>query len=158
MISNNLLPKSTSTNKTNSRVLPKRSTSLFLRLGAILVLAGLLVTGFYSSSSASRSVAANTKGSSTVAQKAAPASPQTIKLTERLQPVSKNAFSPVLLAPPIGEMIETFAGGCTTPKSSFVIGDVVCVKLTGFAVSSSNGRRTRGLKPASTQNRDSRPR
>jgi len=137
MISNNLLPKSTSTNKTNSRVLPKRSTSLFLRLGAILVLAGLLVTGFYSSSSASRSGKANTKGSSEVAQIAAPASPQTLKAAERLLPVSKEAFSPLLLpAPPIGETIDTFAAGCTTPQSSFVIGDTVCVKLTGFPTSS----------------------
>ncbi len=133
MTSKNLPPKFTSPNKTNSRVLPKRSTTLFLRLGAIMLLAGFLVSGFYSSSSASRSGKASTKGSSRVAQKTAPASQQSVKLAERMQPVAKNAFSPVLLpAPPIGEAIDTFAADCTTPKSSFVIGDTVCVKLTGF--------------------------
>jgi hypothetical protein len=133
MTSKNLPPKFTSTNKTNSRVLPKRSTSLFLRLGALMLLAGCLVSGFYSSSSASRSGKASTKGSSRVAQKTAPASPQSVKLAERMQPVAKNAFNAVLLpAPPIGEAIDTFAADCTTPKSSFVIGATVCVKLTGF--------------------------
>ena len=136
MTSKNLPSKFTATNKINSRALPKRSISLFLRLGAILVVAGFLVTGFYSSSSASRSGKANTKGSSKVAQKAAPPSAQAIKLAERIQPVAKNAFNPVLLpAPPIGETIDTFAADCTTPKSSFVIGDTVCVKLTGFPIS-----------------------
>jgi uncharacterized repeat protein (TIGR01451 family) len=142
MISNNLPPKSTSTNKINSRVPSRRSKSLFLRLGAILVFAGLLVSGFYSSSSASRSGQTNKNGSSEVAQKAAPARPQTIKLAERMQAVSKNAFSAVLLpAPPIGETVETFAADCTTPKSSFVIGDTVCVKLTGFPIGSAFPRR-----------------
>ena len=131
MTSNTLPPNSTSTRKTNSVVFYKRWTSL-VRLGAILLFAVFLVSGFYSTSSASRSGQANKKGSSKVAQKAAPASPQTLKVAERMQPVSKMAFSPVLLPAPIGETIETFAAGCTTPKSSFEIGDTVCVSLTGF--------------------------
>ena len=122
-----------------NRTPPRR---LILRCGAILVLVGLALSGFYSTSSASRSGQTTNNGSLEVVQKAAPASPQTLKLAERMQPVSKEVFSPLLLpAPPIGETVDTFDSDCTTPKTSFAVGETVCVKVSGFPIGSLFPRR-----------------
>ena len=112
------------------------SLRLSLRIGAILILAAFVASGIYSSSSASQSGETNKNGSAQVAQNAAAALPQTLKLAERLEPFSKARFSPVLLPvpPPAGETIETFATDCMTPKSSFAVGDTVCVQVSGVPV------------------------
>jgi uncharacterized repeat protein (TIGR01451 family) len=136
-------PLKSETGNFNSVSRKNRMTSrrLILRCGAILVLAGLALSGFYSTSSASRSGRKNKSGSSEVVQQAAPHSPQTPKVAERLQPVLKKAFSPLLLPAPPSETVETFDSTCTTPKTSFAVGETVCVKVSGFPIGSSFPRR-----------------
>ena len=52
--------------------------------------------------------------------------------TERLEVNTPQLFSALLpQAPPAPETIETFASDCTTPKTSFNFGDVVCAKVSG---------------------------
>ena len=119
------------------------SIGLRLRVGAILVLAGLLASSFYSASSASQSGQANKNWSAQVAQSAAATLPRSLKLAERLEPVSRERFSPAFLPvpPPAGPTVETFAAGCTTPQTSFAVGDGICVKVTGFPTGSFFPRR-----------------
>ncbi|MGH9872783.1 MAG: HYR domain-containing protein [Pyrinomonadaceae bacterium] len=123
---------------TGIQIVRRSRKGFLLRLGAFLILSGLLVSSFYSSSSASKSEPASKIRASEVAQNATPALPGTLGIAERMVPVHKTEFNPVLMPfpPPVGETIETFAADCTTPKSSFVIGDTVCVKLTGFPTGS----------------------
>jgi hypothetical protein len=137
------LPNSNSFHLDNTaRIIQRSSADILLRLGAIMILAGLLISSFYSSSSASKSAPAKANSASSVAENALPSSAGILSLTERSLPAAKMAFNPVLMpAPPIGETIETFAGDCTTPKTSFAVGDTVCVKLTGFPVGSFFARR-----------------
>ena len=119
-----------------ARIIQRSSAGVLLRLGAFIILGGLLASSFYSPSSASHSQSAPTNKNRTSqgSKNSLSVVANTLKIAEPMLPAAKMAFNPVLMpAPPIGETIDTFAAGCTIPKSSFVIGDTVCVKLTGFA-------------------------
>ncbi len=133
----NLPPQLSSAHlSTGIRVIQKSSRSLPPRLGLILILAGLLLSGVYSSSSASRSSQTNKKGSSDVALNKALATTGSLGMAERKLPASRPAFNPVPMPlPPVGETIEVFAAGCTTPQTNFVVGDTVCVKVSGVPLS-----------------------
>src|SRR2546425_77000 len=102
----------------------------FLLIGVFLLLAAVLAGSFYSAESSSLG-----RGSS----EAVP--------SERLAKVSPGAtanfgfaspsslFEPLLPLPQsTSESISTFADDCTTPKSDFFLGDVVCAKATGVPV------------------------
>jgi uncharacterized repeat protein (TIGR01451 family) len=63
-------------------------------------------------------------------------------LGKGILPAPKMVSNPVLLPLPTGgETIETFASDCTTPKSSFEVGETVCVKVSGVPVGSFFARR-----------------
>ncbi len=140
MTPNNLPPKSNSARLDNlTRLIKNRSAGFFLRAIAVVILAGLAAGSFYSSSSASQLKPTNKNSASEVVQNALPSPPRTLSMAGRILPVSKVAFNPVLMPVPTGgETIATFAGGgsCTTPKTSFVVGDSICVKVTGFPTGS----------------------
>jgi hypothetical protein len=137
-----LLPRSPSKRHLDTGINIERKSrrGFFVRLGALIILGGLMASSFYSSSSASPQTSKNAP--SVVQQSAAPAL-ATLKIAERMLPASKEVFNSILmpLPPPVGETIETFAADCTTPKASFAIGDTVCVKLTGFPTGSAFPRR-----------------
>jgi uncharacterized repeat protein (TIGR01451 family) len=51
------------------------------------------------------------------------------------------------LSPPVQETIETFAGDCTTPKSSFFLGETVCAKTDDVDLGFAGGRWVHWLRP-----------
>ena len=119
--------------KIHTRIIHKSSQGLLLRVGAILLLGGLVVSGFYSASSAKTN------------KSAAPQAPRQVAVTTlkslptnvRALPAAKASFSALPLPlPPAGPTLGTYAAGCTTPKTDFAVGDTVCVKVTGFPTGS----------------------
>ena len=138
MRTKDLPPKSNSAclNDTN-RIIRRPAAGLFLRAGAILIFTGLLLTTFYSPSSASLSRKVDNRGSSVASLDKAQTAQPTLKMAERVLPSSREAFSPVLSPVPQGpgESLATFAIDCTTPQSTFVVGDTVCVVATGVPLS-----------------------
>jgi uncharacterized repeat protein (TIGR01451 family) len=129
-------------NRNRKQLIAKASRPVLMRVGAILILAGLLVSSFYSRSSASQATREFTNPNTNIKQTTPALSPATVKLAERMSPVFRAAFNPVPLpAPPPGETIETFDTDCTTPKASFAVGETVCVKVSGVPVGSFFPRR-----------------
>lgn len=47
--------------------------------------------------------------------------------------LSRGASNAMALTPP-GPALETFAADCSTPKAAFVVGDTICVKVSGIPV------------------------
>lgn len=134
MIPTNLPPKSNSAHlNTGTRMILMPSAGLFLRVGAILILAGLLASGFYwsSASSASRNASPNQKAA--VARDEIAAS-SAIAEFGGLPLLRVGNFSSLLPVPQAGISVTTYAGDCTTPKSVFNLQDTdktVCAKVTG---------------------------
>jgi uncharacterized repeat protein (TIGR01451 family) len=103
------------------------SVGTWLRLGAFLVFAGLLATGFYSGTSASSSldqIRASQPGTKVASGRNASSS------------LGASRFGSLSLAsmfapPPSGLAITTYESTCTTPQASFNLGDTVCAKVTG---------------------------
>ncbi len=112
------------------RVTRKNRTSsrrLFLRFGAILILAVMLASGFYWSSAASSSSKAFTNEK-----------PQ-IATSDVANPSGRSLGFVSMFTPPpqMAVTIATFASDCTTPKTVFNVQDtgddlIVCAKVTGF--------------------------
>jgi uncharacterized repeat protein (TIGR01451 family) len=111
------------------------ATSIGLRVGAILILAGLVVSSFYSSSSASQSGPTMEKERSIIALSAAPTTAGSMRMAEPVLPASRLSVNPMPPLPQAGETVATYASDCTTPKTAFVVGDTVCVVATGVPIS-----------------------
>jgi uncharacterized repeat protein (TIGR01451 family) len=56
-------------------------------------------------------------------------------------------LSPALQAQLSGESIQTYAPDCTTPRTSFVLGETVCVKVTGAPLGTDVQRRISWVNP-----------
>jgi uncharacterized repeat protein (TIGR01451 family) len=105
------------------------TTRFLVRIGACLILAVLLAGIFYSGSSASSLLRH-------------PAAPVRVKATTFIpelagnsklamaEPTDGSRMTPMfnLVDPPLG----TYAPDCTTPKSTFNLGDVVCARVSGL--------------------------
>jgi uncharacterized repeat protein (TIGR01451 family) len=111
------------------------SAGLSLRVGAILILAGLLVSTF-SASSASITSKVDKKDSSVVSRDKVPTAGASVKMAERVSPSLRESFNPFLLPVPQSslESIATYAGDCVTPKIDFDLGEIVCARATGVPV------------------------
>jgi len=108
-----------------------------LRFGAILILGGLLISGFYSASSAATSAKTKTLGSIDVARQTTVTSLNTLPSGVRALPSVRASFSPLALPlPPSSPSIGTYASGCSTAQTDFAVGDTVCVKVTGIPTGS----------------------
>jgi uncharacterized repeat protein (TIGR01451 family) len=109
------------------------SFGLSARLGAILILAGLLVSSFYSASSASSAKKAPINQSPPVVQEGIRTTTALAKPgTSPLLGVSN--YFPLLPVPQAGVSVTTYAGDCATPKTVFNLQDsdkTVCAKVTG---------------------------
>src|ERR1700682_5518865 len=102
------------------------------RVGAILLLVGLLVSSFYLTSFASHS---EERRPITVAPEAtrlaisdAKAGAHSI-LSSLTLPNSALLLPKPQAAPP--ETLAIYASDCTTPKTNFLVGDTVCVRVSG---------------------------
>jgi uncharacterized repeat protein (TIGR01451 family) len=115
---NHTPPRSASWPKGKS---PRKRRLIWARLSAPLIMAALIVAILIPVSSASslRRLISATKQTPTTSARSV-----TSARTNRA------AFVPV----PFAETIETFAANCTTPKTSFNLGDTVCAKVTGAPV------------------------
>ena len=139
MKSTSLQPLSPTTSHRNIhiRIIHKFSRSLLFRLGAILILGGLLISGFYSASSAATSAKTKTRGSVDVARQTTVTSLNTLPTGVRALPSVRASFSPLALPlPPSSPSIGTYASGCSTPQTDFAVGETVCVKVTGIPTGS----------------------
>lgn len=125
------------------RVSRKNRTSslrLFLRFGAILILAVMLASGFYWSSAASSSKAASNQKSA-VASEAITTSPAVAELSGP-SALKLGGYSSLLFVPPpqaAPPSIAIYASDCSTPKTVFNVQDTdktVCAKVTGGAPTS----------------------
>jgi hypothetical protein len=109
------------------------SLGLFLRVGAILVFAGLLVSIFYSASSASSARKRSLDQiSKTVAR--TPAVSRAIAAIGGSPSLRVDNVSSLLPLPQGGVSVTTYANDCTTPKTVFNLQDAdktVCAKVTG---------------------------
>jgi uncharacterized repeat protein (TIGR01451 family) len=135
----NLRPKTKSAHLHNrTRIIEMPSAGSLLRLGAILILAGLLAGGSYWNSAAAISkktvLSQNiTAAASTIrrglSRQAAPKKEAFPDLRELL--IKNGGYAlplPVLQSSPA--ILATYASDCTTPKTVFSVGDTVCAKLT----------------------------
>lgn len=116
-----------------SSVTRKNRTSslrLFLRFGAILILAVMLASGFYWSSSASTSSKAFTNQNPATAR-------ETVATSSVADVGGTRSFGFVSMLtppPPVGPTVSVFASDCTTPQNVFNLQDTdktVCAKVTG---------------------------
>jgi len=100
------------------------------RISCLLIFAGLLLTAVYSASSASSAkVASLTDSRSKINVGTTAKTPVSVSSL-------KSAFNPAPLpVPPTSEGVDTFASDCSTPKSTFEVGDTVCVKVSGVPIS-----------------------
>lgn len=128
------LKKNSADINTATRITQMPSAGLFLRVGAILVLAGLLASGVYWSAAASASRNAPLNQKSAAAQKAIP----TISSAADLSGSSSfgvGKYSSLLTLPQASPpAVATYASDCTTPKTVFNLQDTdktVCAKVTG---------------------------
>jgi uncharacterized repeat protein (TIGR01451 family) len=141
MKSTNPRPQSDFAHPHTTRMIQMHSQRLFLRAGAILIFTGLLVSAFYSVSSASLSRQLNNRESSVVPLYKASTAQASLQIAGLL-PATRESFKPIVPAvPQSGEMIETFASDCTTSKTTFVVGDTVCVKVSGIPLNQDFPRR-----------------
>ena len=88
-----------------------------VRLAAIISVIGVIGIPLFSSSSASSS-----KNNGRMSQPSAGENRGT------LSPRSASTFLPLAIAQPSPETITTFAADCTTPKTSFILGETVCAQ------------------------------
>lgn len=117
------------------------NSSMLTRASFLLVLLGLAIVSFYSPSSASAPVNMDTGKTASLIPAAA------------FLPRSTRSVSPSLagfLPQPLFGGITTYASNCTTPKSTFAVGETVCVKVADVIVSPSFPRRLTWAAPDST--------
>jgi len=111
------------------------SAGLFLRIGAIFILVGLVVGTFYSASSAS-TAKVDKQNSSVVSRDKLRTDEASVKMPEHVSPTLRESFHPFLL--PVlqssPESIATYAPDCTTLKTDFDLGDIVCARATAVPV------------------------
>jgi hypothetical protein len=117
------------------------SFSSIIRIGIFPALIALIAIPFYSTASVSIKSKLDKKGSTIVSQVKSPSGAPALKATRSVSAPVKESFNPFLLTPFAGETIETFAADCTTPQTSFAVGDTVCVKVSGIPVDASFPRR-----------------
>ena len=120
-----------------TRMIHMRSAGLFLRVGAILILAAFTASGFYWGSTASASRTAPISQPSAVARDEITA-PVSAAGISRVAPLGSGSYFPMFTLPqnppPSSVSITTYAGDCTTPKTVFNLQDAdktVCAKVTG---------------------------
>ena len=107
--------------------------SSILRAGILIALLALIVIPFFSSSSASSS-----KQLARISEFPANDPVSAVRLNQRSELVgllTNKPAIPSLLPLTVFQTptsIETFAADCTTPKTSFALGDAVCAKATGL--------------------------
>jgi hypothetical protein len=117
---------------------PAAATSSFiynssiLRAGILIAVLALLVIPLFSSSSASSSEQLARPSEFPVSDQ-----PSAVVVNQRDELVgllngANNATMPALLPMFQTGSIETFDGTCTTPKTTFELGDTVCAKATGL--------------------------
>ena len=120
----------------------------FGRFGALLTLAVLAATAFYSTSSASldRTAKSSNPSTKTVTQGAS------VVVASNKQSLWNpfGAFSPLFMpqAPPPPESIATYAADCTTAKTTFALGDTVCAVVSNAPVLSPAERSVTWQDPA----------
>lgn len=127
-----------------NRIARFRPLHLLVRVGAIMILVGLLVSSSYLSSSASSSrQVSKSQSPAFAANLGRPIDVRSNapeKVTSSLFRTAGYA-SPLPAPPFLSEIVETFAGDCTTPKTVFNIGDTVCVQVSGTPIIPSFPRR-----------------
>ena len=131
----NNVPPSKSAHQNNTRMIEMPSAGLFLRVGAILILAGLLVSGVYWNSAASTAKKALINPSVDTARDEVTAPVVSAGLGGVTSLGTGTYYSLFLLPPPPTPItITTYASDCSTPKTVFNLQDadkVVCAKVTG---------------------------
>jgi uncharacterized repeat protein (TIGR01451 family) len=118
----------------------KRSGAGLVRLGAFAIMFGLLAVGVYSAASASSRASAG--ASRDTSREASPAAPRAARVRAPRRAAAPAAPAAALLpAMPFqaGETIATYESDCTTPSSTFELGDTVCAKVTGVTVAAPGG-------------------
>jgi uncharacterized repeat protein (TIGR01451 family) len=123
-----LVKYSSSSGPQSSRRLPAG----LKRPAALVMLFALLAAGLYSAASASS--ARLSAGRRAAATEAAPAAaPNRARRRAAAAPASHIAglLPTLLLQAGGGETIATYESDCTTPSSTFELGDTVCAKITG---------------------------
>ena len=107
-----------------------------VRIGAFMILLGVLVWGSGLTSSASLSKKRSLR-------RPHAAAPPTARLAnsasrEAAHPISSSfetaGYVLPLPVPPSAEMVATYASDCTTPKTEFAVGDTICVQVSGISV------------------------
>lgn len=116
---------------------------LFLRVGAILVLAGFLVSTFYSASLASITNKLDKRHSSLATSDRTKTDEILMKRRQGPPPSLTKSFAPTVLAAlqSSTEMVATYAGDCATPQNVFTVGETVCVRASGVPLGSFFPRR-----------------
>jgi uncharacterized repeat protein (TIGR01451 family) len=116
-----------------ARIMKLRVTSVFMRLGVILLLAGLVVGSSYL-----RSVSSNSAKPSLDKQSAVAGNPVSASLASArlggLPSIRTADMFPLLPLPPAAPTVTVYASDCTTPKTVFNLQDsdkTVCAKVTG---------------------------
>jgi uncharacterized repeat protein (TIGR01451 family) len=116
----------------NRRPYLMRLSSVFL-ISAFFLAVAVLAVPFYSARSSSlpegrsSKPRANSRGPAKVAKTAS-----RVVSNPAISPAWLSAFTPLLpTPPPAAEGIATFADDCSTPKSDFNLGEVVCAKASG---------------------------
>ncbi|MCM3871767.1 MAG: DUF5011 domain-containing protein [Pyrinomonadaceae bacterium] len=136
--SSSLLALTLKGSQSSIRQKPKRvRNSVFVALLAVfLILPALLISSSSASSGPQQSFASKAALTVAGAERQLLDSVTSGKESDRLLPgkyfpVIKQPILPAFLQDPGPETIQTFDEDCTTPKTDFLLGDVVCVKVTG---------------------------
>jgi uncharacterized repeat protein (TIGR01451 family) len=121
-------------NRSHGRHFARQNSLIFLSIFFIAVT--VVAVPFYSARSSSLPAGrssqprANSGGPAKVAK-----TTSHVVSNPAISPAWLSVFTPLLpTPPPAAEGIATFADDCSTPKSDFFLGDVVCAKATGVPV------------------------
>lgn len=118
------------------------SFTSIIRVGMFPALIALISIPLFSTASVSIKGKLDKKGSTIVSQEKVPSGGPAVKATRSVTAPVKESFNPFLLPVPFaGATIDTFAADCTTPQTSFAVGNTICVKVSGVPVGSSFPRR-----------------
>ncbi|HJU55190.1 MAG TPA: HYR domain-containing protein [Pyrinomonadaceae bacterium] len=110
---------------------------------ATLALVALLTAAFlYNGSSAS-----SRKGPKSNAAPSLSDSAQRKAVTAEARRLLKIGLNLAFILPQVAETIETFAADCTTAKTSFTLGDTICVKTNGVIANGNTNRFVNFLTP-----------